>query len=945
MSLTTAPFSPGRLVALTLVCLGCSRGAGGADPSPVPATNPPNDPAAPRLDPVPIEPARQAFLSGWMPLAPTGVPRFAQRYPAYDGRGVIIAILDSGLDTDVAGFRTTSIGDAKVLDLRDFSGEGRVPLDPVTPVDDDVTLGSRSLTGFGRVVGHSVTQEYFVGVIAEIPLGTPLVVDPEAPPSSDLNGNGRYADTLMVVATRGQNGWVMFADTDGDGSLSNERPIHDYLVSRQTFGWVSGPDRRSPLAIAANFSDAGGRPVLDLMFDTSGHGTHVAGIAAGHDMYGVEGFDGVAPGSYLLGLKIANNARGGISVDGSMARALAYAVAFAERRRLPLVINLSFGVGNEREGSAVIDRFVDSLLARHPDVVMTVSAGNDGPGLSTMGFPGSARRPVTVGATFPLVFLARPANGPALEDPMAFFSSRGAELAKPDVVAPGVAYSTVPRWNTGEERNAGTSMAAPHVAGLVARLISALMDNDTPLAAASVKRALMVTAVPLPGENFVDQGTGVPDLLNAWHWLERGGADMAGAPDVTVASWTVVNEPSGKIATIVVLPGAFSEPLTIETRAPWLERPHLSSSTAAGELRFDIRRDGIAPGSAGSAVITGWADDRRGGPEFRAVHTAVRPLPPGRPADVGPVRLTAGATERLFFEAEEGRPFQVRIETGGAFDPMFTSLHEPGGAPYRGENGLAAGPQDDAAVYQVDASDVVAGIYEVDAVASPVAAGQVTIRLRHSPFQLAGRPVGGELHLVVTNRSDAPRSATPRAALLGGVRRATIHGVGGEERRMSFTVPGWARFMELDVSLAPDDWGRFTDYGVALLDEIGRVVADGPLDYAHGRMQEVLGPAHAGLPVELSLMPGLADTTDAAPWQARVAIRFYAGSAVPLERSDGGSGVLLLQPGRTETATFSMRSSPWQLGDDFVPLGLVMTETEGPTWTREVAVLPPAETQ
>src|SRR5256885_8122514 len=49
-------------------------------------------------------------------------------------------------------------------------------------------------------------------------------------------------------------------------------------------------------------------------------GTHVAGIAAGHNLYNVQGFDGVAPGAQLLALKIANNARGGISVNGSMVR-------------------------------------------------------------------------------------------------------------------------------------------------------------------------------------------------------------------------------------------------------------------------------------------------------------------------------------------------------------------------------------------------------------------------------------------------------------------------------------------------------------------------------------------------------------------------------------------------------------------------------------------------
>ena len=967
MIIRAARFTRGRLVALTLVCLACSRGtAAGAAADPAPNTGPEDHASPPQADPIPIEPAREAFLSGWMPLDPTGVPRFAERYPQYDGRGVIIAILDSGLDTDVAGFRTTSTGDAKVLDLRDFSGEGRIPLDPVTATGegDVVTVGSRSLTGFGRVVSHSISQEYFAGRIAEIPLGTPLVVDPEAPPASDLNGNGRYQDTLVVIVTRAQNGWVLFADTDGDGSLSDERPVHDYLMGHQTFGWATGPDGRPPLAIAANFSEHEGRPVLGLMFDTSGHGTHVAGIAAGHDMYGIEGFDGVAPGARLLGLKIANNARGGITVDGSMERALAYAVAFGERRRMPLVINLSFGVGNEREGSATIDRFIDSLLARHPGVVMTVSAGNDGPGLSTMGFPGSALRPITVGATFPLVFLARPANGPVPEDPMAFFSARGGKLAKPDVVAPGVAYSTVPRWDTGNERNGGTSMAAPHVAGLAARLLSAAAAEETSVAATAVKRALMVTAMPLPGNSFVDQGTGVPDLPNAWRWLQQavtrgegGDGGETGVPGTTVAQWTIIEEPSGTATEQVHIPAvAAMGPWDIETTAPWVERPHSAGSAGGFLLDFAARRDSIAPGTARTALITGWGGgeggaDRSGGPVFRVVYTAVNPLPAGQPADLGPLQLDPGATERLFFRAEEGRPFQVRIETGGVFQRMYTSLHQPGGAPYLGENGIPAGPQDDAAVYQVDGRDVVAGIYQMATAGSPVAPGKVAVRLRHAPFRLAAHRTGGEVQLIVTNLSAVPQKAKTRVALLGAVRRVTIQGAGGEERRLSFTIPAWAHFMELDVSLTPDDWSRFTDYGVTVLDELGRVVADGPLNYATGRIRQVLGPAHADLPVVVSLMPGLADTADTAPWEAAVAVRFYAGSAVALEASAGVGGVeetsviVSLPSGKTATTTFVMRPSPWELGSGFVPLGIAMTETQGPTWTREVALPPPPETR
>ena len=44
---------------------------------------------------------------------------------------MLIAILDSGIDPGTLGLITTSQGTPKVLDLRDFSGEGHVPLAPV----------------------------------------------------------------------------------------------------------------------------------------------------------------------------------------------------------------------------------------------------------------------------------------------------------------------------------------------------------------------------------------------------------------------------------------------------------------------------------------------------------------------------------------------------------------------------------------------------------------------------------------------------------------------------------------------------------------------------------------------------------------------------------------------------------------------------------------------
>jgi subtilisin family serine protease len=873
-----------------------------------------------------------------MPLAPTGVPEFAAAHPDFDGRGVLIAILDSGLDPTVPGLITTSTGVPKILDVRDFSGEGRVALHPITVKGDSVTLAGRTLGGFSRIRSFTVSREFFGGVVAELPLGTPLTVDPRDLPGSDLDGNGRYTDSLAVVVTRTQSGWAVFIDSDGDGSLANERPAYDFRVARQPLAW-GGAD--SPIGLAVNFTEEAGLPILDLVFDTSGHGTHVAGIAAGHDMYGVVGFDGVAPGARLLGLKIANNSRG-VSVTGSMVRALAYAVEFAEARRLPLVVNLSFGVGNERPGSAWIDRFVDSVLAVHSGVVMAVSAGNEGPGLSTVGFPGSAARAISVGATFPLVFLRRPGTGAAPPDPMAYFSSRGGALAKPDLVAPGVAYSTVPAWNSGHERNAGTSMASPHVAGLAARLMSGTAQLGWETSAALIKRALMVTAIPVPGASYLDDGTGVPDLTGAWRWLESVQQRGLGAfpAEVAVATqWDA--EPAGGDRPPTVFANPTGGVVTLTSTASWLDHAPWLPGGDSVRLMLSARSNAVSLGGAATGVVLGWGDDRSVGPLFRHVTTLVRPVPAGKGMVIGPFTLAAGTGRPVFLEAERGRPFQVRVE-GSAPRLLFTRLYEPGPMPFRGVDELQAGPEDERAVYQVDAADVTDGRYQAVVVASPVVGGSASVSILHAAFTLQAERVGDSVVVVLTNRGEGPASATPRVALIGATRSDTVVGESSDaERRLRVRLPSWARTLEIDVDLPTGSWGRFTDFGVTLLDSLGRVIALEPMDYARGRLRLPLTEAHRGIPVDVVLSPALADTADQVPWVAAVTSRVYAASAVPLLPVDATGQVRTWPAGTTDTTYFRMRSAPWPLDDALTPLGLVMTETAGPTWTRTVALAPP----
>src|SRR5262249_38761299 len=66
-----------------------------------------------------VAPPQVAYAHGWMPLASTGVDRFLRANPDYDGRGVLIGILDTGIDPTIAGLGTTTTGSPKMLDNRD----------------------------------------------------------------------------------------------------------------------------------------------------------------------------------------------------------------------------------------------------------------------------------------------------------------------------------------------------------------------------------------------------------------------------------------------------------------------------------------------------------------------------------------------------------------------------------------------------------------------------------------------------------------------------------------------------------------------------------------------------------------------------------------------------------------------------------------------------------
>jgi subtilisin family serine protease len=921
-------------LALAAACAPGLRGPEPAAPQPVPpagaATPPPSAapvPAAP-ADALPkpkerIAPPLVAYRLGLMPLSGTGVADWHAAHSLWDGRGTLIAILDTGVDPSVPGLKTTSTGQAKILDLRNFSGEGDIALAPVHPgADGTIGLpGGLWLRGADAVRAVAADSAWYGGVIRELPFGDV--------PAADFNGNGSNRDSYGVVVVRTASGWVAFIDTNSDGSLADEAPIADYLVRAQTFTFraPTGAPGSGPLAGAVNLTtDASGRPRLSLVLDTGGHGTHVAGIAAGHNLYNVDGFDGVAPGAQIIGLKIADDARGGLSTTGSMIRAMEYAVRFAAERRLPLVLNMSFGVGNEQPGAAAMDSLVNAFLLAHPDVVFAISAGNDGPGVETMGLPASADFALTVGAVFPSAF-GVPYAGAPTPDVIGWWSSRGGALDKPDIVTPGVDYSTVPNWNTGDEIKLGTSMASPHAAGLVALLLSAMRAESRQVSAAQVVQALRATAVPLSGETAVDEGYGVPQVQAAYEWLETGHAASrfrvraapmprpstvggaiprigarvapmrpANPPGAAYRRWGLLGaEDTIQRFAVTRLPDAPgqtgpAELYRLSADQPWLGpvRPTVilgPGSTAQMDVHYDASRL-ARPGRYVGVVSAVAASDSAAGTAFRLVSVVIVPdSGQWRSVSASARKLGPDRAYRYYVNVPVGAAdLSVRVAASDTSERGYLYLFEPGGRPSRTKDqcglGGSIGQQ---CVLAVTANDIQPGVWEAVVQAVPG---------RELHYDFAASVPGVSIARV---DSTGPRPSVSFFSPAAGdtALRTSVEQIGietgwqatverGGPYRRTFAAPEWATGAVVEVQLAPEFWNSVTDFGIVLYDGTGAQLGQGAMNYAFHRVKVTL-PAKrpAAYPVTVELFPAFAHPEPPATFDAAVRLAF-TGAARPL---------------------------------------------------------------
>ncbi len=124
--------------------------------------------------------------------------------------------------------------------------------------------------------------------------------------------------------------------------------------------------------------------------DVSGHGTAVAGIAAGSRVVLTDGvnvagipstggvYQGIAPESDLLVVKLGEANESGFPKTTEIMRAVTYAVKKGISRSQPVVVNLSFGnTYGSHDGTSLLERFLDNA-AEIGRTVICVGAGNEG---------------------------------------------------------------------------------------------------------------------------------------------------------------------------------------------------------------------------------------------------------------------------------------------------------------------------------------------------------------------------------------------------------------------------------------------------------------------------------------------------------------------------------------------------------------------------------------
>jgi serine protease AprX len=339
--------------------------------------------------------------------------------------------------------------------------------------------------------------------------------------------------TGSQVLTLARNGHVSSITYDAPlqlaGTLSNKQRW-PYVSGVQKF-WANGTTAGTPTiaivdsGIDASRADFGGRVVANVNLtsltgnspgDGRGHGTFVAGIAAGSG----DNYAGAAPASKIVALDVMDD--NGMAMTRDVIAAADWILANKDKYGIKVA---NFSLHSSQPNSFMFDP-LDKAVERlwFSGVVVVAAAGNYGVNGQPSGVPfapGNDPFVITVGAD------DVDGSVSTTDDVAAPWSAYGYTLdgfAKPDIAAPGrYIVGPVPATSTlaleradaivapGYIQLSGTSFAAPIAAGAAAQILAAHPTWGPD----QVKGALMLTASRTPNAAPLSEGVGILDASKA----------------------------------------------------------------------------------------------------------------------------------------------------------------------------------------------------------------------------------------------------------------------------------------------------------------------------------------------------------------------------------------------------------------------------------------------
>ena len=259
-----------------------------------------------------VEKPKRFYYQQTDPDSASCFPPVTRRTPFLNGRGVLSAVLDSGITWDLEVFRKED-GSTRIRYLWDQT----IPWDQTVPWNQTIP-GKQAVSREQETLQNPTLPQNQI-----------------APGKTGDTGYGNTPDGFLI------------------GTEYTEEEINRALNSSVLERYRLIPSR-----------------------DLTGHGTAVAGIAAGRSLDGR--YTGAAPAAELIVVKLGLPREDSFPRTTEIMRGVTYALRKALELNQPLVINLSFGNSyGSHDGSSLLERFLDNA-SEIGKTVICVGSGNEG---------------------------------------------------------------------------------------------------------------------------------------------------------------------------------------------------------------------------------------------------------------------------------------------------------------------------------------------------------------------------------------------------------------------------------------------------------------------------------------------------------------------------------------------------------------------------------------